>query len=139
MKAIFQTTILVLLFATGVTADILPTAAEVKSVTIKCHHPKLDDAEFEATAGDWGEIRSHLLPADDDPKPSKWIGLGDVTIVKKDGRSIQIAIYKTSSGPGAFSIGKDYYRGGDSSKLMKAILKAFEKSKPLTPKAKDVR
>lgn len=52
--------------------DVIPTADQVKSVSIKFKHPKLKDVEFNAAAGDWKAIRSNLLPAEPDPKPAKW-------------------------------------------------------------------
>ena len=104
----------------------IPPADEVKPVLIKVEYGK--DLQFRATAEDWKEIRPHMLPARIDPKPALWEGLADATIINKDGKSLKVTVWIPASGPGAFSVGGKYYRGGDSSKTLKAILDAHQRS-----------
>jgi hypothetical protein len=146
MKRIFHTTALVLLLASSViakvlpAAKVLPTPEEVKSDSIEINYGKdTSGIHFDATAKDWQAIRRHMLPAETDPKPALWEGLAEVKILKKDGKSVRIVLWKPATGSGAFSVGGDYYRGGDSDKLLKAILKAHKKSKlrPLEVDAKN--
>ena len=126
MKNILQVSSLFVLLTTSVIAEVLPTADEVKAVLIKVEYGK--DLQFRATAEDWKEIRPHMLHARIDPKPALWEGLADATIIKKDGKSLKVTVWMPASGPGAFSVGGKYYRGGDSSKTLKAILDAHQRS-----------
>ena len=126
MKDILQLSSLFVLLTTSVMAGVLPTADEVKAVLIKVEYGK--DFQFRATAEDWKDIRPHMLPARIDPKPALWEGLADATIIKKDGKSLKVTMWIPATGPGAFSVGGKYYRGGDSSKTLKAILDAHQKS-----------
>ena len=99
---------------------------EVQTVLIKVEYGK--DLQFQATAEDWKEIRSHMLPARIDPKPALWEGLADATIINKNGKSLKVTVWIPASGPGAFSVEGKHYRGGDSSKTLKAILDAHQRS-----------
>ena len=126
MKNILQLSSLFVLLTTSVIAEVLPTADEVQAVLIKVEYGK--DLQFRVTAEDWKKIRSHMLPARIDPKPALWEGLADATIIKKDGKSLKVTVWMPASGPGAFSVGGKYYRGGDSSKTLKAILDAHQRS-----------
>ena len=126
MKNILQVSSLFVLLSTSVIAEVLPTADEVQAVLIKVEYGK--DIQFRATAEDWKEIRSHMLPARIDPKPALWEGLADATIIKKDGKSLKVTVWMPASGQGAFSVGGKYYRGDDSSKTLKAILDAHQRS-----------
>lgn len=112
----------------------LPDAKEVKAISIKFDHPKLDDVEFDATAEDWEAIRLQLLPAKRDPKPAAWEWIGTVKIVTKDGQPFRVELYTPSSGPGAFAAGETYderiyYRGGKTAAVVKALAAAYEKRK----------
>jgi hypothetical protein len=142
MRHITTTAILCLAFTAVTTAKEkaedkavpLPTAKDVKSISIAYYHPKRRRIEFKATPADWKVVRGTLLPARHDPKPAKWKAVGRVKIVKKDGKPFQVELYRPSKGPGAFAAGKTfkervYYRGGNSSKLMEALHDAYEKSK----------
>ena len=126
MKNILQVSSLFVLLTTSVIAEVLPTADEVKDVLIKVEYGK--DLQFRGTDEDWKEIRSHMLPARIDPKPALWEGLADATIIKKDGKSLKVTVWIPATGPGAFSVGGKYYRGGDSSKTLKAIQDAHQRS-----------
>ena len=126
MKNILQLSSLFVLLTTSVIAEVIPTADEVKAVLIKVEYGK--DLQIRATAEDWKEIRPHMLPARIDPKPALWEGLADATIIKKDGKSLKVTVWMPASGPGAFSVGGKYYRGGDSSKTLKAIQDAHQRS-----------
>ena len=126
MKNILQISSLFVLLTTSVIAEVIPTADEVQAVLIKVEYGK--DLQFRVTAEDWKKIRSHMLPARIDPKPALWEGLADATIIKKDGKSLKVTVWMPASGPGAFSVGGKYYRGGDSSKTLKAILDAHQRS-----------
>jgi len=126
MKNILQLSSLFVLLTTSVIAEVIPTADEVKAVLIEVEYGK--DIQFRATAEDWKEIRPHMLPARIDPKPALWEGLADATIIKKNGKSLKVTVWMPASGPGAFSVGGKYYRGGDSSKTLKAILDAHQRS-----------
>lgn len=112
----------------------LPDAKQVKSVSIKFDHPKLDDVEFTATPDDWRAIRAALLPARRDPNPADWEWAGTVKIVRKDAQPFRVELYTTRKDPGAFAAGKTYkqrvyYRGGKTAALSKAVNAAYEKSK----------
>ena len=126
MKDILQLSSLFVLLTTSVMAGVLPTADEVQTVLIKVEYGK--DFQFRATAEDWKDIRPHMLPARIDPKPALWEGLADATIIKKDGKSLKVTVWMPATGPGAFSIGGKYYRGGDSSRTLKAIQDAHHRS-----------
>ena len=126
MKDILQLSSLFVLLTTSVMAEVLPTADEVKAVLIKVEYGK--DFQFRATAEDWKEIRPYMLPARIDPKPALWEGLTDATIIKKDGKSLKVTVWMPATGPGAFSVGGKYYRGGDSSRTLKAIQDAHHRS-----------
>jgi len=126
MKNILQISSLFVLLTTSVIAEVIPTADEVQAVLIKVEYGK--DLQFRATAEDWKEIRPHMLPARIDPKPALWEGLADATIIKKDGKSLKVTMWMPARGSGAFSVGGKYYRGGDSSKTLKAILDAHQRS-----------
>ena len=126
MKNILQLSSLFVLLSTSVIAEVIPTADEVKAVLIKVEYGK--DLQFRATAEDWKEIRPHILPVRIDPKPALWEGLADATIIKKNGKSLKVTMWMPASGPGAFSVGGKYYRGGNSSKTLKAILDAHQRS-----------
>lgn len=129
MKTLLQLSSPVLLLATSLIAEVIPTANEVQSVSIKITYGKdTSGIRFKANAGDWKEIRSQMLPARIDPNPALWEGLADATIIKKDGQSLSVTLWIPATGQGAFSVGGKYYRGGDSSKIMKAILDAHQKS-----------
>ena len=116
-------------------AEVLPTAEKVESISVKFYHRELKrDVEFKATAEDWNAIRSHLMPAKHDPNPAKWIVLGTVKMIKKDGQPFHVELYRTSGGPGAFASGdtyeqRKYFRGGKTSELLKALNAAFKKSR----------
>ena len=126
MKDILQLSSLFVLLTTSVMAGVLPTADEVQTVLIQVEYGK--DFQFRATAEDWKEIRPHMLPARIDPKPALWEGLADATIIKKDGKSLKVTVWMPATGPGAFSVGGKYYRGGDSSRTLKAIQDAHHRS-----------
>ena len=126
MKNILQISSLFVLLTTSVIAEVIPTADEVQAVLIKVEYGK--DLQFRATAEDWKEIRPHMLPARIDPKPALWEGLADATIIKKNGKSLKVTMWMPARGSGAFSVGGKYYRGGDSSKTLKAILDAHQRS-----------
>ena len=126
MKNILQLSSLFVFLTTSVIAEVLPTADEVKAVLINVEYGK--DLQFRATAEDWKEIRPHMLPARIDPKPALWEGLADATIIKKDGKSLKVTMWIPESGPGAFSVEGKYYRGGNSSRTLKAILDAHQRS-----------
>ena len=126
MKDILQLSSLFVILTTSVMAEVLPTADEVKVVLIKVEYGK--HFQFRATAEDWKEIRPHMLPARIDPKPSLWEGLADATIIRKDGKSLKVTLWIPATGPGAFSVGGKYYRGGNSLKTLKAIQDAHQRS-----------
>jgi hypothetical protein len=129
MKTLLQLFSLVLLFAASLNAEVIPTADDVQSVSIKITYGKdTSGIKFSATAEDWKEIRLHMLPAKIEKNPALWEGLADATILKKDGQSLRVTLWIPATGSGAFSVGGDYYRGGDSSKIFKAILDAHQKS-----------
>ena len=107
----------------------LPDVRDVKTVAIKFDHPELDDVEFTATPEDWMEIRTRLLPAQVDPKPSLWEWFATVLITKKDGQQFEADLYALPYARGAFSIDKTYYRGGNSPHLGRAIIAAYDKSR----------
>ena len=89
IKNILQLSSLFVLLSTSVIAEVIPIMdGEAKAVLIKVEHGK--DLQFRATAEDWKEIRSHMLPARIDPKPAFWEGLADATIIKKNGKSLKV-------------------------------------------------
>lgn len=107
----------------------LPDAKDVKTVAIKFDHPELDDVEFTATPEDWMAIRTGLLPAKVDPKPSLWEWFATVLITKNDGQQFEADFYALPYATGAFSIDKTYYRGGNSPDLARAVIAAYDKSR----------
>ena len=75
------------------------------------------------------KLMAALQPATQDNSPSKWVGLGELTIHKKDQTRIQVFLFDVSEGEGAFAVGESwekrtYYRGGSSARLVDALLTA---------------
>ena len=115
-------------------AEPLPQAKKIKSISIEFNDRKLGDVEFTPTSADWTAIRAQMLPAKPDAMPSKWRWLGTVKMVQVDGKPFHVELYRTKQGRGAFAAGKSYeertyYRGGDDSGIVKALLAAYKKSK----------
>jgi len=109
----------------------LPEPKDVKTISIKFDHPKLDDVQFTATPADWKAIRAALLPAKPDQNPASWEWFGTVRIITKDNQPFRIGLYTTSKDPGAFAAGETfgqrvYYRGGKKAELVKAVMAAYE-------------
>ena len=85
---------------------------------------------IEVPKENWAQIFSCLTPSKPDRSPSKWQVLGSMRIQTSDGREVQIWLYDTFKGQGAFSVGpslerRSYYRGGDSACLQNALRTAY--------------
>ena len=79
------------------------------------------------------KLLAALQPTTPDNSPSKWVGLGELTIHKKDQTRIQVFLFDVSEGEGAFAVGESwekrtYYRGGRSSHLVDGLLTAQKAS-----------
>ena len=113
----------------------LPDVSEIDQVRATVFLPEQRvPIKFEIPKDFLPRIWAAVQPAKRDPVPAKWVVLGDLTVTSKDGRQLQIFLFKTGHRPGAFAVGptwedRDYYRGGDSAALEKALEEAYEASK----------
>lgn len=115
--------------STSLMAQVIPTAEEIKSISIKFDPPIHGKNEFNCAMEDWEAIRSHLLPAKVDQKPESRELLCSVKIMKNDGQAFAVELRKPKRADDAltaFSIGDTYYRGGDNTRMMAALQKALE-------------
>ena len=117
----------------------LPKLDDVKSInavvmigplTPNSKEPPLR-ADFNVPEKSWKSVFAALTPAESDPNPSKWVGLGKLLVkMKKKGETIEISLYSTRQKSGAFAIksGKtrQYYRGGSDQRINKAIRDAHK-------------
>jgi hypothetical protein len=113
----------------------LPNIDEIDHVVASVYSTELHHmVDFQVPEEYLPRIWAALQPAKPDPRPAKWIVLGDLAITKKDGAAYYVGLYKLPKSLGAFSAGptferRDYYRGGNSKELEKALNEAFEASK----------
>jgi hypothetical protein len=83
---------------------------------------------FQVPPEHWDLILAALLPAQQDDHPAKWESFGALDVKRSGGASDHINLFVTGTDPGAFSIGRTYYRGGNSTDLAKAVTKAFKET-----------
>jgi hypothetical protein len=117
--------------STNLMEPVMPTAAEIKSVSIKFDPPINGRNEFNCAKEDWEAIRSHLLLAKVDQKPESRELHCTVKIMKNDGQAFAVQLWKpkrTDNRQMAFSIGDKYYRGGDNTRMMAALFNALQKA-----------
>lgn len=116
----------------GTPIYVLPDLEEIASVYAHFIQDRVTEKqlEFEVPKENWAQIFSCLTPSKPDRSPSKWQVLGSMRIQTSDGREVQIWLYDTFKGQGAFSVGpslerRSYYRGGDSACLQNALRTAY--------------
>lgn len=61
-------------------------------------------ADFKVPEKSWKSVFAALTPAEPDPNPSKWVGLGKLLVKMKKGETIEISLYATRQKSGAFAI-----------------------------------
>ena len=61
-----------------------------------------------------------LSDAQPDPKPARWVSLYRVDL-ETTGPKIEVAVFLTGSGPGAFSVNGKYFRGATDKAFQDAI------------------
>ncbi len=115
----------------------LPTVNQVKKIHIKFDHLQFDTVEFTPSPTDWIAIRTAMLPAKTDNNPASWEWVATVDIVKVDGKPLNVQLYQLNKDPGAFAAGptlkqRVYYRGGSTTKLIKALNTAFDNAEDKT-------
>ena len=81
-----------------------------------------DVPKFEVTPSDYGKILVLFADRQRDGRPSARRGLGHIDVKTTDGRTIDIELYSTGAGPGAYRIGDIYYRGSTDAEII-AVLK----------------
>jgi hypothetical protein len=80
------------------------------------------------------QVLAALQPAEEDPKPLPWQGLGYLFITTKAGRSVTVHLYWTRAEKGAFSVRGTafrkavYFRGGNDKTIEDAIREAYADS-----------
>jgi hypothetical protein len=65
-----------------------------------------------------------------DLHPAKWQGNGELIIELKNGKRINIDLYRTFAPPSAFKISGQYYRGGIDEQFIKLLLYPNEAASP---------
>lgn len=110
----------------GEAGSALPSAKEIQAVTIEYDHPREHTVQFQAKPEDWSAIRATLTPAKRDPHPAKWENVGTVHLITKDGRPLNVYLYRPSPSPGTASAGKSPKQRDDSKQLINALNKAYQ-------------
>ena len=87
-----------------------------------------EGAEFDVPNNYWRDTLAALSPSRYDPHPAEWVWLGGLHITTKQGESHSVLLFWAPH-PGAFKVGKTYYRGGDSDELRAVLEKACAESK----------
>ena len=113
--------------------DPLPAENDVQAIEVVRY--LYDRVTFTIPLDEWKKIRAALLPARLDKRPSTWSVVGTMQITKRNGAPFCIHLYRTDSGPGAFSAGptfeeRIYYRGGKTVDLIKILDQAYEAEQP---------
>ena len=109
----------------------LPPADDIDRIVARFHHAKLDrDVRFIVPPDHWRPILAALVPARKDENPAKWIAMGSLQIVRKDGSSWSVSLFGVDGPLGAFAAGRNrkervYYRGGQTDALKEALTEAF--------------
>jgi hypothetical protein len=111
----------------------LPNLSEVERMQASISDGTARGVVFDVPRSHWQAIYSAMQPAHRDEHPAPWAGPGDLNLTLKGGESWYIGLYYLDAdlGPGALSAGptfekRVYYRGGNSSKLEKALADALK-------------
>ncbi|MFO0813624.1 MAG: hypothetical protein U0796_10425 [Gemmatales bacterium] len=123
--------VLVVLLAWWWRRQPLPLLGNVASIK---YHTYTTDGKVDVEIPEhlWPELWKCLLPVRRDYSPYKWVVLGDLEIVLKNSSSIRVMIYVVPD-CGAFSIGGQYYLGGNSRLLRKLLDKLVSDSNNIKP------
>jgi hypothetical protein len=110
----------------------LPEASKVKSIKIISDHGKSTSL---VSPDHIPTLLALFQAGSKDGQPAKWQVLGDdLEITIEDGKQINIWLFKTFAGTGAFAIGqtwKDrvYYRGATDEQIVETVEKAKSAAK----------
>jgi hypothetical protein len=126
------------------TPPTLPALDDISSITLLhgLYHKnenssEMEFKEFEVASAYWPDIYDALTPYEMDRHPADWHVLGALLITTKQGASIRVDLYfLNEKSIGAFAIADDpadvhrtYFRGGNSLRLQKALIEAYEKTR----------
>ena len=102
-----------------------PPGSEIVSMQARSLAPYVSEfrgaEELEIPKERWQEVLDALNPSEKDSNPADWEHLCVLQIETRRGESHCIWMFSTARGPGAFKVGKQYYRGGETARLIKAI------------------
>jgi hypothetical protein len=119
---------LTLVFACGCSAkpqpvaDPLPSLAEIDTMDASFLDPATGkEIKLHVPQANWKMIFAALRPVGLDTSPEKCLVLCDLVLTRKSAGTLWLGLLENSDGSVAFSIGNNYYRGGNSDKLMQAL------------------
>ena len=118
------------------TGYVFPPVSEIASIDFQNGPPFFPD--FSVPQSCWAELLAALSPSQRDRRPAPWVVLGNIRMTTRSGGKQYVSLYLLKDEPvGAFSVGlnddSDYYRGGNSEQLMRALEHAYA----LSSSAKD--
>ena len=110
------------------TGYVFPPVSEIASIDFEGGGGFLPD--FSVPQSCWAELLGALSPSQRDRRPRPWVVLGGIWITTRSGGKQYVSLYLLKGEPvGAFSAGlnddSDYYRGGNSEQLMRALEHAY--------------
>ena len=111
----------------------LPPADEVKSISVEFIDPEGNDLKYEGVPDDWQAIRRQLVPARHDANQTGLKRVGTVKIGMMDGGTRLVELYHGDQDPAGFAAGPnpeemEFFRGGSSAGLMRALSEALDRS-----------
>jgi hypothetical protein len=107
-------------------ADPLPSLNDISEVTADIYQESPKNVKFRVPEAHWQSVFDAMRPAQVDSTPASWVWLGELNIVRKEGRPFKVFLFDLSEVLGAFAAGESwetrrYYRGGNSAKLKEAL------------------
>ncbi len=84
------------------------------------------------------ELYNLLARSRYDPFPAKWVVLGSVDVMRKDGGRTVISLFYVDEPlrrEGAFSVDRKYFRGGTTAGILKVLCMEDERTKNAEPSA----
>ena len=61
----------------------------------------------------------------------KWQVLGDLRIRLRDGRNIEVSLYRTFADHGAYKMDGTYYRGSSDAEIVRTLTECAKRGKPV--------
>lgn len=102
---------------------VAPAPSEVLSMEVQLYNRPdggADIVSFEAPKTSHASILGTLDGAQRDNHPKKWKSLGDIEITLGTG-SVDVSVFSTGKGRGAFRVDGTYYRGGSDADFIQLI------------------